>query len=98
MREWLRESRLVDSDLAALVLLGLGDQDAENAVLHRGLDVVLVDASREAESAGELANAALRDPVLGCRLLWFLLLLGDLRVFSWWCSGLSGIVFDSGFV
>jgi len=92
----VESSRLVvDGDLAALMLLSLRNKDAENAVLHRGLDLILVDASREAEGAGELADAALRDPVLRSRLLGFLLLLGDLRVFGGWCSGLSGIVLDS---
>lgn len=98
MSELLRKSRSVDGDLAGLGLLGLWNNDAEDAVLHRGLDIVLVDARREAEGAGELANAALGDPVLGSRLLRFLLLLDDLRVFGRWCSGLSGIVLDSSLV
>jgi len=35
---------LGDGDLAALMLFGLRDVDAENTILHRSLDMVLVDA------------------------------------------------------
>lgn len=67
---------LVDGDLTALVLLCLRDDDRENAVLHGGFDVVLVDTDREGERPGELAYASFRDPVLGFGLLKLLRLLG----------------------
>lgn len=60
---------LRDGDLAGLVLLSLGDHNREDAVLHGSGDGILVDADREGEGAGELADGALRDPVLGLGLL-----------------------------
>lgn len=66
------------------MLLGLGNGDGQDSVVKRGLDLVRLDAGREVEGARELADAALRDPVLGLgagRLLRLLLLrldcLGD---------------------
>jgi len=51
--------------------------DAEDSVVHRGLDIILVDTSREAEAAREFSDAALTDPVFGFVLgLSGLLLLG----------------------
>lgn len=73
-----RSSRLGDVDLARLVLFGLGNLDRENAVLHRSLDVVGVDADREGERTREFADAALTDPNLLVRFGVLLLLLGDL--------------------
>lgn len=66
-----------DLDLAGLVLLGLGDPDAENSVFHASLHILLVDTVREAERSSKLADAALRDPVLGLvlRLMLDLLVL-----------------------
>lgn len=42
-------SRLGDADLALLLLLGLGNNDAEDTVLHRGADFVLVNPLGEVE-------------------------------------------------
>lgn len=61
------------------MLLGLGDRDAKDAVVKRGTDCVLVDAAGEAEGARELADGALRDPVLFNGGLWLLLGLGLAR-------------------
>lgn len=71
--------RLVHIDTARLTLLSFGDVNAENAILHLGADVVLIDAGWEVEAAGELADAAFGEPVLGVVLgLVVLLLLFDL--------------------
>lgn len=43
--------RLVDADANGLVLLGLGNSDAQDAVLEVGTHSILVDASWEVESA-----------------------------------------------
>jgi len=51
------------------MLLGLGHIDAENTILHRSLDVVLVDTGWEGKRSGELPKATLRNPVLALRLL-----------------------------
>jgi len=94
-------SHLVNSNLAAFKLLSLRNQDAQNTILHRGLNLILIDANREAEGAGELADAAFRDPVLAGRSLLLLLLLGLRNLlggFRAWGSWLVGIVFDSCFV
>ena len=47
----------------------LRHNNAENAVLKRSRDRILINSSREAESAGEFTNAALRDPVRSLRLM-----------------------------
>jgi len=60
---------LLNGDLLASLLLGLGDQDGQDAVLHGSMNSVLVNTDGEAEGTGELANAALRDPVFLLRLL-----------------------------
>jgi len=67
---------LVDGDASRLVLLGLGDDDAQDTILEGSRDGVLVDAGGEVEAARELAKAALSEPVLGRvgRLLLDLLL------------------------
>lgn len=92
------------------MLLGLGNRDAEDAVVKRGTDCVLVDTSGEAEGARELANGALRDPVLFGRRLGLLLglgcawALGDLLVVGTGSSGshravvLVDVVFNGGVV
>jgi hypothetical protein len=56
---------LVNSDASGLVLLSLGDDDGEDAILEVGADLVLVHAGWEVEAARELANTALGEPVLG---------------------------------
>lgn len=90
---------LVDGDASGLVLLGLGDRDGQDSVLEVRGDALLLDACGEAEAARELADAALREPVLG--LVGGLLLLrcllggrgsGDLLL------GLVGLVFDGRLV
>jgi len=45
------EEYLVDGDLAGFELLDLGDNDAQDTVLHAGTDSILVDTSREGERA-----------------------------------------------
>jgi len=74
----------VDSDASGLVLLGLGNNNGEDAVFEVGADLVLVHARREVEAARELANAALGEPVLG--------LVGRLVAlhFRWLGSGSAG--------
>lgn len=92
----VRPSRLVNSDANGFVLLGLGNRDGEDAVVKRGTDCVLVDTTGEAEAPRELANRALRDPVLFGRRLWLLLgvrcawALGDLLVVLVVGAGSSG--------
>lgn len=71
---------LVDGDAAALVLLGLGHDDGQDSVAKGGADLVVVDPARELEGAGELADAALRDPELVLRLGLRLLLRGRLAL------------------
>ena len=56
---------LIDIDALGLVARSLGDHDAEDPILQARLDRILVHARGEAERAMELANRALRDPVLG---------------------------------
>lgn len=51
------------------MLLGLGHDDSQDAVVERSLDVVVVDAAREGEGAREVADAALVDPILVLGLL-----------------------------
>lgn len=60
------------------MLLNLGDMDAEDTVLHRGLDMVLIHAGWKGKASGELSNAALRNPELVLLLLWFRILLCNL--------------------
>jgi len=88
---------LVDGDLAARLLLGLGDDNREDTILHGSMNSILVDTNREGERSRELANATLRNPELGLGLLWLLgFLLGDFG------RGLLGggglLVFDVGLV
>lgn len=47
------------------MLLGLGDNDAQDAIVEFSRDVLLVDTSWEVEAARELAETALGEPVLG---------------------------------
>lgn len=54
---------LVDVDFARLVRGSFGHGDAENAILERCFDIVLVDAGGEAERAVELAVRAFSHPV-----------------------------------
>lgn len=76
-----RRRRLVDSDAADLVLLSLGDDNAQDTILEAGRDVLVLDAGGEVEGAGELADAALGEPVLGVvDGLLLLLLLGNFVV------------------
>jgi len=67
----LPTSPLLNLDSATFGLL-LGDEDAEQAVLHICLDIVVVDWLGEREDPRERANTALRYPVL--RLLRMLVL------------------------
>lgn len=57
-----REHRLLDGDLLGSRNSGLGNHDRQNAVLQAGLDIVLVNATREGEGALELADGALTSP------------------------------------
>ncbi|KAI6770593.1 hypothetical protein HG530_005222 [Fusarium avenaceum] len=66
----------LNSDASRLVLLGFGDNNAQNAVLESSRDVVLVDASGEVEAARELAEGTLGEPVLGLVSGLLLTLLG----------------------
>jgi hypothetical protein len=90
-------NRLLDVDLAGLGSLGLGNDDAENAILKAGLDGILVDAAWEAEAAVELADAALTDPELGVVIVLLrnipLRLFGNLSV-----GGFGALILDSGLV
>jgi hypothetical protein len=52
---WTVPRDLGDGDFAALVLASLRDDDAEDAILHLGLDIVVF---------GELPVASFRDPIL----------------------------------
>lgn len=95
------EARLVDVDAARLVLLGLGDTDAQDTVVQVRRDTFLVDAGREAEGPRELADGALRDPkLLGGLLLLLIgggLGLGDLG--GGCLPGLLGLlILDAGLV
>lgn len=73
-------SSLLDVDSARLVLLGLGNNNAQDAILKLGRDVVLIDTSGEVEAARELAEGALGEPVLGLITGLLLDLLGLLVV------------------
>lgn len=88
---------LLDVDLARLGSLSLGDDNAQDAVLEAGLDIILVDASWEGERAVELANRTLADPVFGLRVV----VLGDSLLLRLLCDlvvGLGWIVLDLGLV
>jgi hypothetical protein len=67
---------LLNGNLLASLLLGFGNQDGQDAVLHGSLNTVLIDTNGKAEGAGELANAALGDPIF---LLVLLLVVGNGR-------------------
>jgi hypothetical protein len=61
------------------MLRGLGDANGQDTIFKLGLDCILVDAGREGEGARELADGALRDPILGgVGVLLFSLGVGDL--------------------
>lgn len=88
---------LVDGDLAAGLLLGLGDDNGKNAILHGSTNSILVDTNREGEGSREFANATLGNPELGLGLLWLLgILLGDSGVFGSVLG--SALLFDIGLV
>lgn len=70
------KGNLLNGDFAAFLLLSLWNDNAKNTILHASLDLILVDADREAERSGEFTNAALGDPVLVFRFLRILLLGG----------------------
>lgn len=81
---------LLNVDASRLVLLGLGNNDAQDTIAELGRNVVLINSSGEVEASRELAEAALGEPVLGLisRLLLnviVLLLVGDLS------AGLVGL-------
>lgn len=77
-------SCLVDIDLASLVLLGFRNNDTQDAMLHRGTDRILVDATREGELSIVFADRPFMNVVLCARLSSFLytcrLLLLDLSL------------------
>jgi len=81
---------LLNVDASRLVLLGLGNNNAQDTIVELGRNVVLINSSGEVEASRELAEAALCEPVLGLisRLLLnviVLLLVGDLS------AGLVGL-------
>jgi hypothetical protein len=51
------------------VLLGLRGGDADDIILHSGLNMVLIDADIEAERSGKPADPSLGNPVLLFELL-----------------------------
>lgn len=51
-------------------LLQLWHNDAEDAVLQAGLDVLVVDAGRESEAPSKFTDTAFRDPVCVLRLVF----------------------------
>lgn len=57
------QSSLLNGDLLRLSGLRLRNDDAENAILEAGLDIVVVDWGWEGEGAMVLANRAFSDPV-----------------------------------
>lgn len=92
---------LLNVDASRLVLLGLGDNDAQDTIVEFSRDVFLINTSGEVEAAREFAEAALGEPVLGLvdgLLLNFLglFMVGDLG------AGLVSLglllVFDGGVV
>lgn len=64
-----RKRHSLNSYLLALLLLGLRNHDAQDTILHGSLDIVLIDANREAERPTESANRALGNPEFLLRLL-----------------------------
>jgi len=81
------------------VLLSLRNDNAKNAVLHRSLDSILINANREAEAALEFADGAFRNPVSGLRLLGLVVGGLGLGVSDLGAGGtLFTCVFDGGFV
>jgi len=90
---------LLDGDLAWLKRLGLGDGDAENAILQASLDIVMVDADWERERAAEAAvrpfgYPVMRTPLGGLRNLLFGFSLGDCGVLLVGRSGFGLVVLD----
>jgi len=73
-------SSLLNVDASGLVLLGLGDNDAQDTIVEFSRDVVLINTSGEVEASRELAEAALSEPVLGLVSGLLLNLLGLLLV------------------
>jgi hypothetical protein len=67
---------LLNVDASRLVLLGLGDNNAQDTIVEFSRDVVLVYTSGEVEAARKLAEAALGEPVLGLVSKLLLNLLG----------------------
>ena len=55
----------MDSDAASLGLLDLGNNHTQDSVVEAGGNRLGIDMGGEIEAPGELANAALREPVLG---------------------------------
>jgi len=49
-------ANLRNGDLLRLVLLGLRNDNAKNAILHRSLDGILINTNREAEAALEFTD------------------------------------------
>jgi hypothetical protein len=88
-------SYLLDGDASRLVLLGLGHNNAQDAILEFSRDILLVDMGGEVKAARELADGALSEPVL--RLVSGLLLghLGLLLMLGYFGASLvgSGLLF-----
>ena len=92
------EDPLFDVDALGLVAWCLGDHDAQDTILEVSLDGVLVDTRGEAESAMELPNRTLGNPVLGAMLLISLsgsTLLDSLSILF---GILGGLVLNGSFV
>jgi len=90
---------LVDGDLAWLKRLGLGDGDAENAILQASLDIVMFDADWELERAAEAAVGPFGYPVMrallgGLRNLLFGFSLGDCGILLVGFSGFGLVILD----
>lgn len=92
---------LLNANASRLVLLGLGDNDAQNTIVEFSRDVFLVYTSGKVEAARELSEAALGEPVLGLVVRLLLNLLG-LFVVGDLSAGLVSLglllIFDSGVV
>jgi len=54
------------------MLLRLGHDDSEDAVLHARMNIILINTNGESERPREFPDASLRDPILGFRHLSFL--------------------------
>lgn len=62
--EVVKKNYLVDGDAAArLRLLGLGNHHGQDTIVKASGHGIVIDGSGECESARELANRALLDPV-----------------------------------